>query len=245
MSNFKNTYDPEMGASYNDMSNFLDKDVRKGFIRKVYSLLTLQLLFTSGITALFVTNDSAKSFANTDTGQGLLILSVFITIATFIGPLCCCIDTLRKYPSNYIILSIFTLAMSYMVAIISTRYSQITVLYGFIITSVITFSLTIYAMNTKTDFTTSGGILVSILIGLIVMGLLNIFFQNNFIDTLIAAVGAILFSIYIIYDTQLIVGGNHRKYQFDVDDYVFATISLYLDIINLFLYMLDLLNKRN
>ena len=56
--------------------------------------------------------------------------------------------------------------------------------------------------------------------------------------------GAIIFSFYIIYDTQLIIGGEHKKYQFDVDDYVFATITLYLDIINLFLYILDLLDRR-
>ena len=99
----------------------------------------------------------------TDTGQGLLILSIFIVIATFIGPLCCCPNALRKYPNNYLILIIFTLGMSYMVANISTKYSPTTLLYGFVITSVITIGLTVYAINTKTDFTTSGGILVSIL----------------------------------------------------------------------------------
>ena len=245
MVDFKNTYDPEIGFSYNDMHSFSNKNIRKGFIRKVYTLLSLQLLFTSGLTSLFVFNDKVKSFSMTDTGQGLLILSIFIVFATFIGPLCCCPNALRKYPNNYLILIIFTLGMSYMVANISTKYSPTTLLYGFVITSVITIGLTLYAVNTRTDFTTSGGILVSILLGLIVMGILNIFFNNNFINTLISTIGAILFSIYIVYDTQLIVGGEHRKYQFEVDDYVFATISLYLDIINLFLYILDLLNRRN
>ena len=42
----------------------------------------------------------------------------------------------------------------------------------------------------------------------------------------------------------LIVGGNHRSIMFHIDDYVLAAVSLYLDIINLFLMLLDLLNGR-
>jgi protein lifeguard len=42
----------------------------------------------------------------------------------------------------------------------------------------------------------------------------------------------------MVYDAQLIFGGKHRKYQFGIDDYVFASLSLYLDIINLFLIIL-------
>ena len=44
---------------------------------------------------------------------------------------------------------------------------------------------------------------------------------------------------YIVYDTQLIVGGFHRKYEFDIDDEVLGTISIYLDIINLLLEILE------
>ena len=46
------------------------------------------------------------------------------------------------------------------------------------------------------------------------------------------------------YDTQLIVGGAHKKHQFGVDDYVFAALNIYLDIINLFLLLLQLLQDR-
>ena len=37
-----------------------------------------------------------------------------------------------------------------------------------------------------------------------------------------------LFSLYLVYDTQLIVGGAHKKFQFSVDDYVFAALNIYL-----------------
>jgi hypothetical protein len=44
--------------------------------------------------------------------------------------------------------------------------------------------------------------------------------------------------LYLVYDTQLIVGGNHRKHQFSIDDYAMAAICLYIDIIQLFLMFL-------
>ncbi len=69
---------------------------------------------------------------------------------------------------------------------------------------------------------------------------------DNFqtIQLVYATGGVLLFSCYLVYDTQLIIGGKHAKFQFSVDDYVFAALNLYLDIINLFIYILQLLNQR-
>jgi protein lifeguard len=83
---------------YNNKGVFDDMSIRKGFIRKVYSLLSIQLIFTTALTSLFVLNDNVKSFGQSDTGQGLLILSIVTMLATLIGPLCCCMDAYKKYP---------------------------------------------------------------------------------------------------------------------------------------------------
>lgn len=58
-----------------------------------------------------------------------------------------------------------------------------------------------------------------------------------------AALGALLFSFYIVFDTQLIVGGKH-KHGFSIDDYAMAAICIYIDIIQLFLFILQLLGDR-
>lgn len=237
--------DLETGIDNNILLNpFSNSIIRRGFIKKVYSLLTLQLLFTTAMSALFIFNDTLNSFSKSEPGQALLWISIVGMLGCIIGPMCCCQNAYRKYPGNYLLLSVFTLCTSYMVAVTTTIYDQHAVLYAFITTVVVTITLTIYAMQTKYDFTTWGGGLLSCLMCLIVLGIINIFVQNQFLQTLIAAGGALIFSMYIIYDTQMIVGGNH-KYQFDVDDYVFATITLYLDIINLFLYLLELFDRRN
>ena len=51
--------------------------------------------------------------------------------------------------------------------------------------------------------------------------------------------GALIFSFYIIYDTQIMIGGNH-KYSLSPEEYIFAALNLYLDIVNLFLYLLSI-----
>eukprot|EP00913_Durusdinium_trenchii_P007276 g6838.t1 len=62
---------------------------------------------------------------------------------------------------------------------------------------------------------------------------------------LYAGFGALLFSGYIVLDTQLIIGGKHSSFQFGTEDYVMAAITIYLDIINLFLYILSLFGDRH
>jgi len=49
--------------------------------------------------------------------------------------------------------------------------------------------------------------------------------------------GALIFSLYIIYDTQLMMGGKH-KYSLSPEEYIFAALNIYLDVINLFMYIL-------
>ena len=75
------------------------------------------------------------------------------------------------------------------------------------------------------------------------MSILASFIKNNIYNIIYSSLGAIIFSFYIVYDTQLIIGGKHKKYQYNQDEYIFAALNLYLDIINLFLYILDLFNR--
>ena len=60
----------------------------------------------------------------------------------------------------------------------------------------------------------------------------------------ISSGGALLFSFFIVYDTQIMVGGDH-KYALCPEEYVFAALNLYLDVINLFLHILRLMNRRD
>ena len=60
-----------------------------------------------------------------------------------------------------------------------------------------------------------------------------------------STLGSIIMSLFIVHDTQLIVGGKHRKAQLDTKDYVMGAMTLYLDIANLFLMLLRLFGEAN
>ena len=111
--NYSTNRDLESGLSQSTYINpFFDKSIRQGFIKKVYSLLTLQLLFTTALSALFIYNTSLNSFAKSDSGQGLLWVAIVGMFGCVIGPMCCCQDAYKKYPGNYVLLSIFTICTS-------------------------------------------------------------------------------------------------------------------------------------
>lgn len=107
------------------------------------------------------------------------------------------------------------------------------------LTSAVVISLTIYAFFTETDFTWLGGILFVLSAVLIVCGLFLIFFPSKALSIVIGALGVTVCGLYLIYDTQLILGNKEQK--FEIDDYVLAAMSLYVDIVQMFLYMLRLL----
>tara|TARA_B100001094_G_C17540859_1_gene489082 strand:- start:50 stop:445 length:396 start_codon:yes stop_codon:yes gene_type:complete len=129
-----------------------------------------------------------------------------------------------------------------MLGYVGVFYDTNTLLLGGITTVSITTGLSIYAIQTKYDYTTFGNILIVLFLGLLVFMMLVGFVNSPLLNILYSTGGAVVFSFYIIYDTQLIVGGKNRMIQYTENDYVIAAIGLYIDIINLFLYILELLN---
>lgn len=87
----------------------------------------------------------------------------------------------------------------------------------------------------------AGGYLFAGLWCLILFGFTISFFHVPGMQKLYLFAGVMIFSLYIVHDTQIMLGGNH-KLTIGMDDYVFAALNLYLDIINLFILLLDLLN---
>ena len=63
--------------------------------------------------------------------------------------------------------------------------------------------------------------------------------MRNTTIVIISAVAAVLFSLYLIYDLQMIMGG--KTYSLSPDDYVAASLSIYLDVVNIFLALLTII----
>jgi FtsH-binding integral membrane protein len=69
-----------------------------------------------------------------------------------------------------------------------------------------------------------------------------LFLRSSLISTGIAAFFAVIYSIYLLIDTQHVIGGKHNKLQ--LDDYILGATIIYVDIISLFLKILQILGKK-
>eukprot|EP00928_Gymnodinium_smaydae_P083015 TRINITY_DN66292_c0_g1_i1.p1 TRINITY_DN66292_c0_g1~~TRINITY_DN66292_c0_g1_i1.p1 ORF type:complete len:266 (+),score=33.11 TRINITY_DN66292_c0_g1_i1:67-798(+) len=220
-------------------------EVRLGFIRKVYGILSVQLLLTTSIAAPICAMGNDWVQAN----QWMLIVSSVLLLGTMCS-MCCCGRQLRQYPTNYIFLFVLTVAMAVLVGFTSALYTWQSVVLSAGITVGIFLMMTVYAWNTTTDFTGMGPYLAGALFTMLMFGfVLSIMgFCGVRIDWLVMLydiLGVLLFTFYIVFDTQRILGeyGGHQ-YMMSVDDYVFASLQLYLDIVNLFLHILQIFGKR-
>merc|ERR1719161_2174666 len=178
------------------------------------------------------------------TNVWILYVSIGMLFATMCVMLCCS-GVLRKYPQNYAFLFVFTLVLSVVVGFGSAQYTWQSVLLCAGLTGAIFLGLTIYATCTDTDFTGYGaylfGAMLALMLWSMMCGILACLgVQVKWMVMVYDLLGVLLFMVYIIYDTQLIMGGDHAKFQFGLDDYCFAALNHYMDIINLFLHLLAL-----
>jgi len=226
----------------NQLLKDAEREVRMGFVRKVYGILTAQLLLTVAVAAplsqaqVFVRNNS-----------WLLGLSAVVTLST-ICAMSCCHNLARKFPVNYIFVMLFTFFEGVLIGFVSAEYTAQSVVLAASVTVLIFACMTIYAWNTRTDFTGFGPYLYGALIAMCCFGFVLTILslcgvRIDWAVMLYDLIGIVLFTFYIVFDTQMILGGTH-KVQFVIDDYVFAALNLYLDIINLFLHLLRLLGDR-
>uniref|UniRef100_A0AAR5PNN6 Uncharacterized protein n=1 Tax=Dendroctonus ponderosae TaxID=77166 RepID=A0AAR5PNN6_DENPD len=217
--------------------DFSDQSIRRGFIRKVYSILMVQLAITMGFIALLCYEPKTKAFVHNT--PSLFIVALVVMIVAMIT-LACCGEVRRKAPINYVMLFIFTIAEGFLLGVSASTYKQDAVLMAVGITTAVCLALTLFAFQTKYDFTMMGGVLLVAVIILLVFGIVAMFVHNKIVQLVYASLGALIFSIYLVYDTQLMMGGKH-KYSISPEEYVFAALNLYLDIVNIFMYILAII----
>ncbi|KAM0840688.1 hypothetical protein ACQ4PT_041330 [Festuca glaucescens] len=210
-------------------------ELRWALIRKIYVILSLQLLLTAVVAAVVVKVRAIPHFfVSTNAGFGLYI---FLIIFPFIV-LCPLYFYRQKHPVNLLLLAIFTVAISFAVGMTCAFTSGKVILEAAILTTAVVFSLTAYtfwAARRGQDFSFLGPFLFASLIMLLVFGFIQILFPLGKLSQMIyGALAALIFSGYIVYDTDNIIK------RFTYDEYVWAAVSLYLDVINLFLALLTL-----
>ncbi|CAG9131858.1 unnamed protein product [Plutella xylostella] len=217
--------------------DYTEHTIRRAFISKVYSLVLGQLLVTGAFIAWFLFDHTTRLYVHRNSWVMLTALAMY---AVSFCCILCCKSPRRRVPYNYLFLLAFTLGLSLLVATVTSMYEVGTVLLAVGVTGVIVLGLTLFAFQTKYDFTTLNGSLFVMFLTVITFGIIAAIMQSQLLKLLYSALGVLLFGIYLVYDTQMIIGGKHR-YKISPEEYVFAALTIYLDIMNIFLRMLRLL----
>lgn len=247
---YQNYTAPAAGALHNNQSGYfddipadklltgdLDIAIRNGFVRKVYGILSLQLLITFGMATCFNVWPAAAQWLYRN--YFLLIIAAVAMLAS-VCTLTCVPKVARRAPTNYILLGVIAVCMGIVLGYSTGAVDSAAFAIAAGMTAAVTIAVSLFACQTKYDFTGCGVYAFVGLIILMIFGIVTMFWRNKIAHLVYASLGAALFSFYLIIDTQMIVGGKHRAYQFSIDDYCFAALTLYMDIINLFMYILQI-----
>jgi len=208
-------------------SEFALSSERVSFLKKTYQLLALSMIVAAlgaYLTMPFV--ESVIKFRWLIFGAELLVL--------FFG-----LGMSRGKPGlNMMMLFLFTfltgVSLVPLLAMLIGAGKAGIIGNAFLATSVLFGALSLFAINSKTDFSSWGKPLFITLIVVIVVSLINLFLGNGILAIIINAAVLLLFGLFTIYDTQNIANGAY-------DSPVDAAVSLYLDFLNMFTVILQFL----
>ncbi len=203
---------------------------KKSLIAKTYALLSFGFLLMA-VGTLIGLNFLPQLLS---LGKwGLIIVSLLVTIGSMILAIINQRNTL-----GYVFFSIFTFSVGFFyapaIAVIFNSPALIDIFWqAFTLTALITVSLTVYAFISKKDFSFLSGFLFTGLIIVLVMVVVSLFWHNRMFEFVMSGMGAVLFSVYILYDTSRLI---HEK-----GTPIEIAIALFLDIVNLFWMLFHLL----
>ena len=210
-------------------------DVRSGFVKRVYALLLMQLLLTGGTTALMVFDATVNDFVQST--PELIIVAAVGGLCT----ICPLFAYKSRHPYNLIFLLLFTLFESYTTGFVVITYASLgmgtLIVWALGATMLVFGVLTCVVHFTGKDMTGLGPYLMTGLVALLLICLVGMIMPTMLMNGIIASLGMLVFSGLVLYDTSLML-----KYM-GPDDAVIAAVQLYLDFVNLFLYILALLQS--
>uniref|UniRef100_A0A8C1YZ61 Transmembrane BAX inhibitor motif containing 1b n=1 Tax=Cyprinus carpio TaxID=7962 RepID=A0A8C1YZ61_CYPCA len=202
--------------------------VRHAFIRKVYLILAVQLLITTSIIAVFTLVEPVRLFVVQN--PAVYWASFPVYLVTYLM-LVCCEGPRRRHPWNLILLFIFTLTLSYMTGTISSYFDTKAVFLALGITAIVCIIVTIFCFQTKVDFTSCTGLLCALCVVLLVTGIItSIVLSFQYVSETSLA--------FLAYHTQLLIG--NRANSISPEEYVFGALSLYVDIVQIFIFLLHI-----
>ena len=203
---------------------------RATLVRRTYSLVFASILVTIAGTAYAMTQQRMMD---------AVIAHPFITFICAFVPLMLAQASRNSFPRNIVFVFMFTFALGLYYAPWMAQaelHSPGIISQAGLLTLTAFGTLTTYAFFSRRDFSAWGGFLITGVVVLIVASLLMWITGSTAGYTWIAAIGVLLFSGLLVFDTW------RMRNLYGPDDYVIAAVSIYLDLLNMFLFILSLLS---
>jgi len=224
--------------------------VTRTFIANVFLWMTLALAVTAVTAYWFAsTPELIGSLFNIQTG-GLSVLGWIVMLAPLGFVLLMSMGFQRLSPAIMTLLFIaFSVLMGMSLSFILLVYTGSSVFKTFAVTSAMFGVMAVLGYTTKTDLTKFGSILMMALLGIIIAMVVNMFMHSSSMDYIISVLGVLIFTGLTAYDVQKLkrIGAGAGV---DVQDpnvrkmSILGALTLYLDFINLFLFLLRFLGNR-
>jgi FtsH-binding integral membrane protein len=218
------------------------QDIKEGFIRKVYAILGVQMAYTSLIVAAMTFNPSFGMAGVFYLNHQLLFLIPLICVI-------CGLSALKdKFPTNLILLFVLTTMISMPIGGVCFLYYSAgkgaIILSSVIVTSIVFFTLTAIVWIVGDKFSWMGKFLIVALVANIFFAFFAFLFGWSGMMVLYNVFGVLIFTGYILYDTNQIV--NKVKLEdADTGTAIMGAVELYLDIVNLFMHILSLMGRSD
>jgi FtsH-binding integral membrane protein len=226
------------GGALDVFSKLKGDEGRQGFVIKVFSIMSCQVIFTALYTWWIISSEGRKQWCIDN--MWLYIVSLVATVVIMCTIMC--FKTMaRSVPTNYILLFGFTVFESYLVGTIASMYDANSVILASIYTVALFSILTLFACCTKGDIGCMRPIMVvSMFLGFLTF-VLYFIFPSELMHLIFCWVGLIVTCVYVLYDVYLIT----EKHGLDYDDYIIGALLIYTDIITMFIDILSIIGNRN
>lgn len=258
MSDFRN-YQTRMATAGSRTDASIDEGLR-AYMLKVYNLMALGLVITGlaafGTMMLATTNDPATAVATMGNGKMLTSLGVALygsplKWVVMLAPIGMVFFLSARIQSMSVsgaqtAFWVFAGLMGLSLSSIFLVYTSASIVQTFFVTAAAFGSLSLFGYTTKRDLTAMGSFLIMGVFGILIAMVVNIFLQSSALQFAISAIGVLVFAGLTAYDTQKI-----KEMYFDGDDVlvsgrkaIMGALTLYLDFINLFSFLLSFLGNR-
>lgn len=237
-----------MNRQYQDQAQSINGDsvMAKNFLSNVFSWMGIAMALTA-VTAYFFANDaSLMGMLVTESGMsgiGYVVMFAPFGLVLLMGMR----FAKMSYGTLVAVFGIYSILMGMSLSFILLIYTASSVFQTFLTTSIMFAVMAVVGYTTKTDLTKFGSILFMALIGLIVASVINMILGSAFMEYIISFVGVLIFTGLIAYDVQKLkrIGSGIMYQNQDANKLaVMGALSLYLDFINLFLFLLRFMGAR-